>query len=321
MLKSSLCAYSNVYKIVLVSRPTTVNWEEADDDSKPEDKRNEGVILKNCAPSRNCISKINNTQVDDAKYLDFVMPMYNLIQYSNNYSKTLESVWQYYRHEAAATIKNSESFKSKIRITGKNSAAGNTEDVRIEVPLKYLSNFWRTLEMPLLNCETKLILTWSADCVISSATGATKFAITDTKPYVPAVTLSTQDNVKLLEQLESGFKRTINWDKHLSKWTIERQNLYLDYFLTDPSFQGANRLFVLSFEDNEVREAHTGYFILKVETKDYNVMINGKNVFDQRTKIDMRTYDNIRKTTTSQRDDYTTGCLLDYPYFKEHGKL
>ena len=91
--------------------------------------------------------------------------------------------------------------------------------------------------MPLINCEINLILTWSEDCVISSATGATKFKITNTKLCVPAVTLSTQDNAKLLQQLKSGFKRTINWNKYQAKVSPERQNQYLD-FLIYPNFQG-----------------------------------------------------------------------------------
>ena len=110
----------------------------------------------------------------------------------------------------------SESFKSKARITGKTPADGNTKDAEIIVPLKYLSNFWRTLEMPLMSCEVEPILTWSEDCVISSATGETKFAITETKLYVPVVTLSTEDNAKLLQQLKSNFKRKITWNKYES---------------------------------------------------------------------------------------------------------
>ena len=85
------------------------------------------------------------------------------------------------------------------------------------VPLKYLSSFWRTLEMPLINCEVNLILTWSSTCVITNSTGAGTFEITDAKLYVPVVTLSTQDNSKLLQQLKSGFKRAVTWNKYLSK--------------------------------------------------------------------------------------------------------
>ena len=101
-------------------------------------------------------------------------------------------------------------WNTKVKVTGKPPNVGNTQNVEIIVPLKYLSNFWRTFEMPLINCEVNLILTWSPTCVISSATGETKFKITETKLYVPVVTLSTQDNAKLLQQLKSGFKRKIN---------------------------------------------------------------------------------------------------------------
>ena len=146
-------------------------------------------------------------------------------------------------------------FKYKIKVTGKTPAAGNTINVEIAVPLKYLSNFWRTLEILLINCEVNLILTWSKDCVISSATGETKFKITETKLYVPVVTLSTQDNAKLLQQLKSGFKRTINWNKYQSDPKTYAQNRYLNH-LVNPSFQGVNRLFVLSFENEDDRLSH-----------------------------------------------------------------
>ena len=108
---------------------------------------------------------------------------------------------QYYKDDPNDNMEQSESFKSKIRITGKTPADGNTKDFEILVPLKYLSNFWRTLKMLLINCEAELILTWSKNCVISPATGETKFAMTETKLYVPVVTLSTEDNAKLLQQL------------------------------------------------------------------------------------------------------------------------
>ena len=109
------------------------------------------------------------------------MPMYNLIEYSDNYSKTSGSLWQYYKDDPNDNIIQSESIKYKTKITGKTTAAGNTKNAQIAVPLKYLSNFWRTSEIPLINCEVNLILTWSEDRVISLATGETKFKITDTK--------------------------------------------------------------------------------------------------------------------------------------------
>ena len=248
------------------------------------------------------------------------MSMYNLIEYSDNYSKTSRSSLQYYKDEQNDNLADSELFKSKVKITGKTPDNGNTKNVEIIVPLKYLSNFWRTLEMPLINCEVNLILTWSKDCVISSATGETKFKITETKLYVPVVTLSTQDNAKLLQQLKSGFKRTINWNKYESSPKTYAQNRYLNH-LINPSFQGVNRLFVLSFENEDERTSHSTYYLPKVEIKDYNVMIDGRNFFDQPINSMTKTYENIRKIATGQGDDYTTGCLLDYPYFKDHYKM
>ena len=148
------------------------------------------------------------------------------------------------------------------------------------VPLKYLSNFWRTLEMPLINYEVNLILTWSSTCVITNSNGAGVFAITDTKLYVPVVTLSTQENTKFFRQLKSGFKRVINWNKYLSKPELLAQNQNLNH-LVEPSFQGVNRLFVLAFENDNHRTIHDRYYLPNVEIKDYNIMINGENFFDQ----------------------------------------
>ena len=143
--------------------------------------------------------------------------------------------------------------------------------------------------MSIINCEINLILTWSADCVISAGTGARKFATKDTKLHVPVATLSTQDNAKLLHQLKSGLKRTINWNKYQLKVTIERLNQYVNC-LIDPGFQGVNRIFVLSFEDNMVKTGHTGCFLPKVEICYDQRKIH---IFDQPVKNAVRTYDNI----------------------------
>ena len=192
MLKSSLCDYSDGY--ILVKGKITITGARDDAAARQADERDKGVAFKNCAPFTNCISEINNTQIDNCKDVDIIMPMYNLIEHSDNYAKTSGSLWQYYRDERNDNLADSESFKSKIKIAGKTPNNGNEKDVEIIVPLKYLNNFWRTLEMPLLNCEVSLILTWSSTCVITSSTGEGAFEITDTKLYVPVVTLSTQDN-------------------------------------------------------------------------------------------------------------------------------
>ena len=124
-------------------------------------------------------------------------------------------------------------------------------------------------------------MTWSADCVIiytNVANQVPTFTITETNLYVPVVTLSTQDNAKLLPQLKSGFKRTISWNKYLSKPELLAQNANLNH-LIEPSFQGINRLFVLAFENDVQRTSSKRYYIPNVEVKDYNVMIYGKNIF------------------------------------------
>ena len=132
--------------------------------------------------------------------------------------------------------------------------------------------------------------------------------------------MSTQDNSKLLQQLKSGFKRVINWNKYLSKPELLAQNPNLNY-LVEPSFQGVNILFVLAFENDTQRTSHSGYYLPNVEMKNYNVMINGENFFDQPIQSNKVTCENIRKIAIGQGDDYTTGCLLDYLYFKDNYKM
>ena len=177
------------------------------------------------------------------------------------------------------------------------------------VPLKYLSNFWRTLQMPLINRGVNLILTWSSTCVITNSNGVRTFAITDTKLYVPVVTLSKQENTKFLQQLKSGFKRVINWDKYLSKPELIRRNPNLNH-LVEPSFQGINKLFVLAFENDEDRIDHEKTYLPTVEIKDYNIMINGENFFDQPIKNKKTTYENIRKIATGQVKEMTIQLVV-----------
>ena len=203
MLESSLCDYSDAY--ILVKGIITVNNTAAA--GADANNTNKKVIFKNFAPFTNCISKINNnTQVDNAKDIDVLMPMYNLIEYSDNYAKTSGSLWQYCldipavnsnatvdftENQPTHSSENNLLFTHKVKITGQ-TGNGGTKNVEIMVPLKYLSNFGRTLEMLLINCEINLILTWSANCIIVSTNNANQnatFAITNTRLYVPVVTL------------------------------------------------------------------------------------------------------------------------------------
>ena len=250
MLRSSLCDYRDVY--ILVKGTMSIAALAGDNPSNANKK----VAFKNCAPFTDYISEINNTQIDNAKHIDVIMPIYNLIEYNDNYSKTSGSLRKYNRDEPGLTdggaianfhaVDSSASFKFKQKITCVTGANG-TKNLAISMPLKHLSNFWRTLQMPLINCEIHLILSSFDKCLLSNDTKATTFAITDTKLLLPVATLSTEDNEKPLEQLKSGFKRTINWNKYRPKISPERQNQYLD-FLIDSSFQRVNRLFVLSLE-------------------------------------------------------------------------
>ena len=179
-------------------------------------KRNKSVAFTNNAPFINCISKINGVQIDNAEDLDVVMLMYNLLEYSKNYRKTTGSLWNYYRDEPSDPLSfNSESFKYKTSIQGNTYNVGAGEEgydankvgkneTEVVIPLKHLSNFWRSLNIPLINCEVELILTWSKNCVLADMTErdaqgnnpaiiaptGLEFKITDTKLYAPVVSLS-----------------------------------------------------------------------------------------------------------------------------------
>ena len=302
MLKSSLCDYGHPF--LLVKGRTTVN--NIGTAAAPTNS-NKKVIFKNCTQFTDCIFEIKNTQVDNAKQIDIVMPMYNLIEYSNNYSKTSGCLWQNYKDIPAVDdgcdivglngANATYSFNFKTKITGQTDNNGEINNVEIMVPLKYLGNFWRTLEILLNNCEVNLILTWSANCAIiytDTADQIPTFTITETKLYNSVVTLSTQDNAKLLPQLKPGFKRTINWNKHMAGINIGR-NPDLNH-LVEQIFQGVNRLFVQAFENDVQGTSNRRYYLPNVEIKDHNVKTDVKNFFDQPVKNKMANLDTAGNT-------------------------
>ena len=202
MLRSDLFDFSVAY--IVVEGYITL---EGDNETNT---RNKNIAFKNNAPFFNCISKINGVKIDKAEDLDVVMPMYNLLEYSKNYRKTTGSLWNYYRDEPSNPLSsNSESFKYKTNIVGKTPQNNDSlTNAKVVIPLKYLSNFWKSLNIPLINCEVELILTWSKNCVLADMTvngdadpaivapsGAT-FKIKETKLYVPVVTLSKENDIK-----------------------------------------------------------------------------------------------------------------------------
>ena len=234
---------------------------------------------------------------------------------------------------------NSTSFKYILSFfkTLENDDNATFKKGKIAVLLKYLSNFWRSLKMSIINCKIHLELYWSKNCVVSNTVGARSFKITNTKFYVPIVILSSKDNAKQVTLSEDGFNRPVYWNEYQTK--IETRNLYnnnLTRFPLDASFQGVRRLFVLAFDNTTVnvpnnpinntnnrvlRNSHTKYFLPRVNITNYNVLIDGRNFYDQPINDLVKQYDEIRKTATGQGDDYTTGCLLDYQYFKDHYNL
>ena len=170
---------------------------------------NTRLALKNCASLTKCNLEINDEHVDTAENLDITMPMYNLIEYSDNYQDSSATLYQYKRDEPPQdnaindlTTNTSSSFKYKVELLGNPVLDGNIakRSVKLVVPLKYLSNFFRSLEMPLINCKIKLNLTWKKECVLSTDAGDAVFIINDTKIYVPVVILSKEDNKDFIEQ-------------------------------------------------------------------------------------------------------------------------
>ena len=241
MLRSDLCVYADAW--ILVNGTITVAGNH------PRDIQNRPLILKNNTPLISCITKINNELIEDAEDLDIVMPMYNLLEYSKNYRKTIGSLYNYYRDELSGddnnNVVNSNAFQYKNKIIGNTYNVDSTiagaadddprllnpnydanrsgkEEVEIVIPLKYLGNFWRAVNMPLISCKLSLESKWDKNCVITSQqievnldggntaapTNAT-LTINDCKLYVPVVTLSKNDEIKLLTNLKSGFKREI----------------------------------------------------------------------------------------------------------------
>ena len=177
MLRSDLCDYADAYILVSSAITVTANGDN-NNANNIRDKRNRPLILKNNAPFVSCITKINGELIEDAEDLDIVIPMYNLLQYSKNYRKTIGSLYNYYRDKLSDNANNNnntvnlDTFRYKNKITGNtyNVAAGaagyngnknGTQNIELAIPLKYLGNFWRALNMPLISCEVSLELKWT----------------------------------------------------------------------------------------------------------------------------------------------------------------
>ena len=323
VLKPNLCDYAEAYILVDGTiRGTGTN-------------NNTILALKNCAPFTKCNLEINDEHVDTAENLDIIMPMYNLIEYSDNYQDSSATLYQYKRDEPPEanaindlTTNTSSSFKYKVKLLGNPVLDGNIAKIRVKVvvPLKYLSNFFRSLEMPLINCKIKLNLTWKKKCVLSTDAGDAVFIINDTKMYVPVVTLSKEDNKDFIEQQNKGFPRSIYWNEYKTKEQDKDANANeFKHINLDPFFQGVNILFVMAYSkaDNNqpTKDGQRKYYLPRIDLKKYNVIIDGRNFYDNPIESDIEKYRELKKVMIGKGEDYTTGSLLDFNYFNEHYKL
>ena len=291
------------------------------------------LALKNCSPFTKCNLEINDEHVDTAENLDIVMPKYNLIEYSDNCEDLSATLYQYKRDEPTDDIddnlatNNSSSFKYKVNLLGNPVVDNNvaTLNVKVVVPLKYLSNFFRSLEMPLINCKIKLYLTWKKECVLSSNDGNAVFIVNDTKLYVPVVALSKEDNKDFIEQQNKGFQRSIYWNEYKTKEINEDADANVfKYINLDPSFQGVNRLFVMAYNranGQSTRIEQQKYSLPRNDLNKYNVTIDGRNFYDNPIESDIEKYRVLQKVMIGKGEDCTAGSLLDYNYFDKHYKL
>ena len=317
VLKPNLCDYAEAYILV-------------DGTIRAAADNNTRLALKNCSPFTKCSLEINDEHVDTAENLDITMPMYNLIEYSDNYPDSSATLYQYKRDEppengavADLTIDNWSSFKYKISLLCNPVVANNIAriNVKVVVPSKYLSNFFRSLEMPLINCKIKLNLTWKKECVLSTDNGNAVFIINDTKMYVPVVTLSKEDK-DFIEQQNKGFQRSIYWNEYKTKEINENADASVfKYINLDPSFQGVNRLFVMAYNRANGQPTRNGQqnYLPRIDLEKYNVIIDERNFYD--IESDIEKYRELKKVMIGKGEDYTAGSLLDFNYFDKHYKL
>ena len=246
------------------------------------------------------------------------MHMYNLIEYSDNYQDSSATLYQYKRDEpreadavADLTANNSDSLKYKIKLLGNvTEVAGDAAGVRrlnvkVVGPIKYLSNFFRSLKMPLINCKIKLNLTWKKECVLSTGYDEAVFIINDTKLYVPVVTLSKEDNKDFIEQQNKGFQRSIYWNECKTKEINEdADGNVFKYINLDPSFQGVNRLFVMAYNrpnGQPTRNGQRKYYLPRIDLEKYNVIIDGRNFYDNPIESDIEKYRELKKSNDWKR--------------------
>ena len=337
IVRPFLCDYSDAYILVTGN----IKVENGNDAT--------GVAIKNCHPFTRASFILNNEQVDTADNLDLTMNLHNMLENSDNYADTTGSLYQYKRPEPrdangnlvnlATTL---SSFKYQSGLVQKQLATPNSENVpvnidpnftnthkiwkniEIVVPLEYISNFFRNLELPLINTKLYMELNWTKYSVICNQNQNSIFQITKYELYIPVVTLNTENNNKLSELLSKGFKRNVAWNEYKSKIervTIPQNDNMFRRTTLDVSFQGVSKLFAAAYETDDIKrnantdESRRRYYLPRAEIKYYNVLIDGRNFYDQNVNSSIVRYNELLKMTTGRSEDYRTGCLLDYDYY------
>ena len=283
-----MCDYSDAYILVIGNDATR-------------------VAIKSCHPFTRSTFKLNNEQVDTADNLNLTMNLYNMLEYRDKYADTTGSLYQYKRPEPrddnVVNIGTAlSSFKYQSGLVQKQLTTPNSENVlvntnrnfanahriwknvKILVPLKYISNFFRNLKLPLINTKLHTELNWTKYSVLCNQNQNSIFQITKCELYIPIVTLNTENNNKLSELLSQGFERNVLWNEYKSKTegvTIPQNDIIFRSTTLDTSFQGVSKLFAAAYETDDIErnanteESRRRYYLPRAEIKDYNVLING----------------------------------------------
>ena len=337
IIRPLLCDYSDAYILVTGN----IKVQNGNDATR--------VAIKNCHPFTRSTFKLNNEQVDTADNLDLTMNLYKMLEYSGNYADTTGSLYQYKIPEPRdingnvvnlGTVLSSFKYQSGLvqkQLTTPNSvnvpdnidpnfanAHRIWKNIKIVVALKYISNFLRNLELPLINTKLYMELNWTKYSVLCNQNQNSIFQITKCELYIPIVTLNTENNNKLSELLSKGFERNVVWNEYKSKIegvTIPQNDIMFRRTTLDASFQGVSKLFAVAYETDDIErnanteESRRRYYLPRAEIKDYNVLIDGRNFYGQNVNSSIVRYNEYLKMTTGRSADYSTRCLLDYDYY------
>ena len=336
-VKPFLCDYSDAY--ILVTGNMKV--QNGIDSTR--------VVIKYCHPFTRASFKLNDEQVDTADNLDLTMNLYNMLEYSDNYADTTGSLYRYKRPEPRdnngnvgnlgtslsslkyqsglvqkqLTTPNSENVPANIDPNFAN-VHGIWKNIKLVVPLKYIRNFFRNLELPLINTKLYMELNWTKYSMLCNQNQNSIVQITKGELYIPVVTLNTENNNKLSELLSKRFERTVVWNEYTSKIervTIPQNDNMFRRTTLDTSFQGVSKLFAPADETDDIEtnanteESRRRYYLPTAEIKDYDVLIDGRNFYDQNVNCSIVRYQELLKMTPGTSEDYSTGCLLDYDYY------